>query len=799
MFSRWLSSVSFFLLCTAPLLAAVDFAHEVVPLLREHCAECHTGTKQKGGVSFNDREKLLAGGENGAVVVPGKSAQSKLMDVISSTDPDVQMPPKGTRLTPAQVAVLEKWITEGAAWEAGFAFQKPDYEPPLRPREVTLPAPVAGRTHPVDRLVDAYLAEHHGPPLGNISDAVFLRRVSLDLIGLLPDPQELAKFIADPSSDKRARMVDALLARDVDYTEHWLSFWNDLLRNDYGGTGFITGGRKQITPWLYGALLGNKRYDQFVKELIAPTPASAGFSEGIKWRGTVSAGQTVEIQFAQSTCQAFLGINMKCASCHDSFVDRWKLNEAYGLAAVVAEKPLEVYRCDKAQGRTQAAAWLFPELGQIHAERPVAERQRELADLLTMPANGRFARTIVNRLWQRMFGRGIVHPVDAMSTPPWSADLLDWLANDFAAHGYDLKHTLALLCKSAAYQSASQVVLPITDDHGYVFAGPRARRLTAEQFVDAVWQLTGAAPTKFDAEVVRRSAQDPLPPAEPNVAVKWIWGDSAAAGKVPAAGETISLRKRFTAPAKLRAAAAVLSCDNEFTLYLNGKKLTASNDWQVVTTVRVQPKAGENELLVVAKNAGSGPNAAGLFADVRFLSLDGKATHLVSDATWEWSPTLPNAQGSFGKATPRWQRCTEVPPVPVWVEKVDHLAGAALLQQFPGGARMVRASLLKSDFLTRTLGRPNRDQIVSLRPNDLSTLEAIDLANGSILAGYLQTGAEKLLAAGGDPVQFLYQHALSRQPTAAEQAVLRQEPPSLTAVEDLLWSICMLPEFQLNR
>ena len=149
-----------------------------------------------------------------------------------------------------------------------------------------------------------------------------------------------------------------LLADDVDYAEHWLTFWNDLLRNDYTGTGFITGGRKQITKWLYEALVTNKPYDQFARELIAPpTPESDGFIEGIRWRGEVSAGQTVEIQFAQSVGQSFLGINLKCASCHDSFIDRWKLDEAYGLAAIY---------CDAAAGD--------PSLRQ--ADRPDGRRRR---------------------------------------------------------------------------------------------------------------------------------------------------------------------------------------------------------------------------------------------------------------------------------------------------------------------------------------------------------------------------------------------------------------------------------------
>lgn len=238
------------------------------------------------------------------------------------------MPPKGARLSPEKVALLRGWIDAGLPWDEGFAFKKAAYEPPLRPRRPVLPPAVAGRTNAIDRILDAHLAQRKLPRPQTIDDAQFARRAHLDIIGLLPEPEALEKFLADKSADKRARLVRELLANNTAYAEHWLTFWNDLLRNDYSGTGFITGGRKQITGWLYRSLVGNKPYDQFARELIAYTPESEGFAAGIRWRGDVSAGATPEIQFAQSVGQSFLGINLKCASCHDSFVDRWKLEES---------------------------------------------------------------------------------------------------------------------------------------------------------------------------------------------------------------------------------------------------------------------------------------------------------------------------------------------------------------------------------------------------------------------------------------------------------------------------------------
>src|SRR5205807_8862473 len=181
-----------------------------------------------------------------------------------------------------------------------------------------------------------------------------------------------------------------LLGEPRSYGEHWLSFWNDLLRNDYAGTGYIDGGRKQISAWLYRSLLDNKPYDQFVRELIHSTPESEGFIKGITWRGNVNASQVPELQFSQNVAQVFFGINMKCASCHDSFIDSWKLDDAYALAAVIADSPLEIHRCDKPTGRKAVARFVWPELGDIDADKPKEARLEQFAHLVTHPENGRF-------------------------------------------------------------------------------------------------------------------------------------------------------------------------------------------------------------------------------------------------------------------------------------------------------------------------------------------------------------------------------------------------------------------------
>lgn len=471
----------------------VDFAHQVVPILTAHCAECHSGFRAEGGFSINSRELII----EADMATPGDAADSYLLELVKSKDPDNQMPPRDKpRVTDEQIAVLEKWINQGLKWEPGFTFADDVYEPPLKLREIELPPPTQGRENPIDRLVDHYLLERGKQLPPAVDDRAFYRRLSLDLLGLLPAPEEVEAFVADSHPNKREQLVDRLLVEDHEYAVHWMAFWNDLLRNEYVGTGYIDGGRKQISKWLYRSLLENKPYNKFVQELISPTRESEGFIYGIKWRGAVNASQVRELQFAQNVSQVFLGINLKCASCHDSFIDRWTLEETYALASIYSEQELEIHRCDKPTGRQASAGWLFPELGQVDVDAPRKERLKQLAELMTEEDNGRFTRTIANRLWRQMMGRGVVHPVDAMQTRPWNEDLLDYLAGHLIKSDYDLKQFLRLIVTSQAYQSQAVIQLEEPPAERYEYEGPIARRMSAEQFLDSVWQLTDNFPRK---------------------------------------------------------------------------------------------------------------------------------------------------------------------------------------------------------------------------------------------------------------------------------------------------------------
>lgn len=465
-----------------------DLNLQVRTIFAHNCNNCHGEAKVKGKLRLDTKAFAMQGGENGVVIVPGDPGKSELMKrILLPKSHKKAMPAKGKSLTKEEVAVLDYWIKQGAPWPEGE--QKSVFRvAALEPRTPDLPPATGDLVSPVDRFVNAYFQKHKISWHNLVDDRTYIRRVYLDVTGLLPPVDSIDAFIQNKQPDKRNTLVLNLLNRNNDYAQHWLTFWNDALRNDYSGTGYITGGRSDITKWLYTSLVENKPYNNFVKELISPSNESRGFIRGIEWRGTINSSQRTEMQAAQNVAQVFLGLNLKCASCHNSFVSDWKLEDAYAFANVFSDTTLEINHCDKPTGKMAGRRMLFKELGIIDPNAITKERLKQLADYLVQPKDGRLYRTVVNRVWAQLMGRGIVEPVDVMDNEPWSQDLLDWLAVDFVEKGYDIKQLIYTILTSRTYQlpsagmkEAGEIVAP-----NYVFSGMLRRRLTAEQFTDAV-------------------------------------------------------------------------------------------------------------------------------------------------------------------------------------------------------------------------------------------------------------------------------------------------------------------------
>jgi hypothetical protein len=544
-------------------------------------------------------------------------------------------------------------------------------------------------------------------------------------------------------------------------------------------------------------------YDRFVAGLIDPTPASAGFTKGIVWRGVVNASQTPEMQAAQNISQVFMGVNLKCASCHDSFINDWQLADAYGLAGIYAEGPLQMVECDRPLRQTAPLKFIYPELGAIDASSPREARIAQLAGLMTGPRNGRLSKTIVNRLWSRFMGRGLVEPVDDMEQIAWQPDLLDWLAADLVANRYDLQATMTRILTSEAYRMAA--VDEPEPAKGYVFRGPSVRRLTAEQFVDALSSVTGVWQPDPAGEFDFTAAPIDPPPVSKG---QWIWAADPAASAGP-----LAFRAAFTIAGAPSLAQVLVASDRAFVLHVNGRKV---GDYRAATAPRLigvaaflQPGPNTIALATTPRPAPAGaaptsePVRPALLVEIVARGPDETSplvSLLGSDTTWMTSAQPGDGWERAAAAGSGWSAAVAVSSPSDSAERVARVRAAAVLHG------RTRASLTVADPLTLALGRPTREQVMTTRVSAATTLQLLELTNGDTLSRALKRGAERLLSENGDNagrlVSTVYERALGRPPTRDESRLCKDvlgRKATAEGVEDLLWGVAMLPEFQLIR
>ncbi|MEM9142925.1 MAG: DUF1553 domain-containing protein, partial [Bacteroidota bacterium] len=762
---------------------------EVRAIFAHNCYQCHGENKQKGGLVLENKRGVFKGGDSGEVIVPGQPEQSELYKRITlPPDADGVMPKKGKVLKTDEIALVQLWIQKGAHWsdralkvfpEAPLALSKPELPDSTEP-------------HPIDKIMDVYFEGKDVDWPETVDDQTFQRRAYLDIVGLLPEPESIAPFVQDTHPEKRERLIKTLLEDKHNYTQHWLSFWNDLLRNDYSGTGFITGGRKQITHWLYTALLENKAYNTLVQELVNPNPESEGFIKGIQWRGVVNASQRTEMQAAQNIGQSLMGVNVKCASCHNSFVSNLTLGQAYGFASIFADSVLELNRCDKPIGKMAEVNFLYPQLGTVNADN-LQERLLRLSQIMVKPENGRLYRTFTNRIWQRLMGRGIVEPVDEMDNTPWNSTLLDWLAADFIDSGYDIKQLIQTIMSSKSYQlpAVNYKKKEAVTSSKYVFQGPLMRRLSAEQFTDAVSQTI--APVHYAA------AYDPM---EGNIPSDRIWHREIKADRdvLPDPGKRF-FRHKFNLPkTDILNAEALISVDHSYTLYLNGQKVGTGNDWRKVDVLDTAPflKPGANIIAIAAENEGTIPNPAGLLFQMKVLQKDSLETWIRSAKGKGWkstdiTPDLDWHQLSYGDTD--WND----------VRNYGSKHWDMLLNFTFSDYRspFARASLVRQNSFLKALGRPSRENVTTKRDGQATLLQALELTNGTSFNAVLEEGASEWLDHYGSNseamITDLYLKCLGRKPSKKEGSVILStlgNTPDKAAVQDLFWATLLLPEFQ---
>ncbi|WP_218933556.1 DUF1549 domain-containing protein [Rubripirellula lacrimiformis] len=343
----------------------------------------------------------------------------------------------------------------------------------------------------VDQLVNAKLQQLQYLPADTCSDDEFLRRVSLDLIGILPTIDETTAFLADTAPNKRQRLVDTLLQRE-EYAKFWALKWGDLLKM----TSKLVGdeGVYKYHRWVEQSLHENMPYDEFAQQLLTGAGSTLANPPANFYRTSTDMNECVE-----TISQVFLGARLQCAKCHNHPFERWTQDNYYGLGAFFnrvqrrkTDRPGEMFvytsfAGDVTQPRTGQVMdpWL-PQVGSIQSPNDT-DRRTAFAEWLVNPDNPYFARIEANRIWSQLFARGIVDPIDDFrdSNPPSNATLLDALAKDFVGSGYDRKHLLRVILNSRTYQASYRTTEFNQEDSKY-FSHQEPRLLGAEQLLDAI-------------------------------------------------------------------------------------------------------------------------------------------------------------------------------------------------------------------------------------------------------------------------------------------------------------------------
>lgn len=450
------------------------YTKNVQPILDAHCIRCH-GQKEQGGLLVVDRSRLLQGGESGqAAIVPGKPHESYLLELVSADAEDYRMPPKGEGLSATEVATIREWIIDGAAM------------PAVAQEEIQWPA-----------VVD---------------DHKFLRRIYIDTVGVPPTVVEANAFLSDKSPGRRSALIDRLL-RDDRWADNWTGYWQDVLAENPNLLKPTLNNTGPFRYWIHEALTDNKAIDRFATELM--------LMRGSKWGGgaagfaEASQNDVPMAAKAHVVSSAFLGVNMKCARCHDAPYHQWKQGDLFQMAAMLDRRPLtlpasstvplaffeqqerkSLIEVTLQPGALIDAHFPFKELApQIDEALLIdpADSREQLAAQVT--ASRRFAEVVSNRIWKRFMGAGIVEPVDDWEgNPPSNPDLLASLTDTLIDNNFDIKELARRIFESDAYQREA---IDTSSKRTRHFAGPYRRRMSAEQIVDSAFHAAGQ---KMDTE-----------------------------------------------------------------------------------------------------------------------------------------------------------------------------------------------------------------------------------------------------------------------------------------------------------
>jgi hypothetical protein len=701
----------------------------------------------------------------------------------------------------------------------------------------------------IDQLVDARLLLLQYLPSETCSDSVFLRRLSLDLTGLLPTADQTRRFLADRSPDKRARLIDALLETD-EYAHFWALKIADLMR--VSPTRLPEGRADLFAQWLVEAVRNNMPYDRFAHAILT----SEGDTKQVPAANYFLAIPTME-ERTEMTAQLFMGTRIECTKCHNHPFENWTMRDYYSIAAVFArtrDEDGEITLASTGEALHPTTKEVMKPWGATEEQHKAAEDRRvAFVDWLTKPGNPFFARVEVNRIWANLMGRGIVEPVDDFrsSNPPANAPLLDALAQEFERSGYDRKRIIRLICNSRTYQRSSMPNRFNQTDES-LFSHAKIRLLTAEQLQDAMGIATRLLPpaTTIDTRLAELHRQI----AARNTAMEanypaWTEAKAVEVARLPfrlgdwyvaVPGKALSVREgiaqsfpletepidlakgwsevrpfwqrhpdfndgarhgltqgrnlvqylyRWIYTMQARTVTAQLAAGESWLVRLNGQSITAQPQrGQQKITLKLQP--GDNALLI--KTVSGGPRTSFRFqlsdADIEAQTKTGLTAHEVE--------LLSVTAARRSILQQQWLHRSYLEQdgeARGLQQRITHLASRldyATQRPYPQGTQFAA-----------TFGQPKRDTACTCeRQHSPTLLQALELLNGDTAYRLAQDSVPRYAPYdNGKLVEELYLSALCRLPTAKESAAAQQylagNADRNRAAMDLIWTVMNTQEF----
>jgi hypothetical protein len=531
------------------------FEKHIRPVLAENCYECHSAAAAslKGGLRLDTAELLRKGGESGPAIVPGKPAESTLLSALKYES--YEMPPKG-KLPEAVAADFEMWIAMGAPDpRTGSESSAAAAAPKTNPRDIwSLKKPQKARAPEVhdgawtrtviDSFILAKLEEAGLKPSPDAAPRVLLRRLYYDLTGLPPSADELNRFEKRASNAEYEQAVDKLLASPR-FGERWGRYWLDVAR--YSDTkGYVFNEDRnyptayKYRDWVIGAFNGDMPFDKFIVAQIAAdqvagaAPAAMGFLT--LGRRFLNVQPDINDDRIDVICRGLMGMTVACARCHDHKFDAIPTADYYSLYGVLASsketphddspatlvdepKPVEqhVFLRGNAGAMGPVVTRHFPACLSEGEPKPFQKGsgRLELAEAIASPDNPRTARVWVNRVWSKLFGRGLVTtPSDfgIRGDLPTHPELLDWLATTFMDDGWSTKRLVRRIVLSSAYRQSSA---PRDDAHekdaeNKLLARMNRRRLDLEAMRDSLLAAAGRLDETMGGPSVQLT-QQPFP------------------------------------------------------------------------------------------------------------------------------------------------------------------------------------------------------------------------------------------------------------------------------------------------